>query len=132
MGYQEATEAGFDPWEKAAYTAFEAVNPVPVSGIEMAKQYQKSSQTTSKANINDYSAQFRTPDYRFKSTDSANMQNLADRLAEFQGNKAAQMWAKELSDVSTQSEAQKDATLARLNQLKEFRELVRRTKGIKE
>lgn len=132
MGYQEATEAGFDPWEKAAYTAFEAVNPIPVSGIEMAKQYQKGTQAVSKANITDYKQQFRTPDYKFQSTDSGNMQNLADRLAEFQGNKAAQGWSQEIAEASQQSEAQKDATLSRLNQLKEFRALVRKTKGIKE
>jgi hypothetical protein len=132
MGYQEATEAGFDPWEKAAYTAFEAVNPVPVSGIQMAKQYKEKSQSISKADINDYKPAFRTGDYKFQSTDSGNMQNLAEKLAQYQGNKAAQGWSQELAEASQQSEAQKDATLSRLNQLKEFRALVRQTKGLKE
>jgi hypothetical protein len=132
MGMLEAKKEGFNPWEAAAYSAFEAVNPIPVSGIEMAKQYQKGTQAVSKANISDYKQQFRTPDYTFKSTDTGNMQNLSDRLAEFRDNKAAQGWSQELTEASQQSDSQKEATLYRLNQLKEFRALVRKTKGIKE
>ena len=60
------------------------------------------------------------------------MQNLSDRLAEFRDNKAAQGWSQELTEASQQSDSQKEATLYRLNQLKEFRALVRKTKGIKE
>jgi hypothetical protein len=59
------------------------------------------------------------------------MQNLSDRLAEFRGNRAAQDWSGEIAEAANQSEEQKNATLYKLNQLKEFRELVRRTKGIK-
>jgi hypothetical protein len=122
-----------NPWDEALAPAAKAASTAFVKPMVTAyEEGKKGTQAVSKANINDYKQQFRTPDYKFQSTDSGNMQNLSDRLAEFRDNKAAQGWSQELTEASQQSDSQKEATLHRLNQLKEFRALVRKTKGIKE
>jgi uncharacterized protein YdcH (DUF465 family) len=122
-----------NPWDEALIPTAKAASTAFVKPIaEAYEEGKKGTQAVSKANISDYKQQFRTPDYTFKSTDTGNMQNLSDRLAEFRDNKAAQGWSQELTEASEQSDSQKEATLYRLNQLKEFRALVRKTKGIKE
>jgi hypothetical protein len=133
-GYQEAEEAGFDPWAKGLYSAAEAINPLPISGIQAYKGMEKAAEGR-RSNIeqNFKAADMlsnkkpKTEDIKFTSTDGAEMTQMADAM-EASGGKAAQEYSRVIRQVISSPDSKKEAVLFTLNQQPAFRALVKKMK----
>lgn len=158
MGMIEAKKEGFNPWEAAAYSAFEAVNPFPVSGIEAMKMqgdiekkagmsgkelYRSERSAISNTLLNkkqvdiergvspSTSKDSNFSDTKFSSTKGPEMTSFAEQL-EQSGDKAAAEYARVIRQVISSPEQQKQAILHSLNQDRNFRRLVGDLKGSEE
>jgi len=133
-GYQEAEEAGFDPWAKAAYSAAEAINPFPMSGIQAYKGMEKAAEGRRSNIEQNFKAadllsnkKTKLEDVRFTSTDDSDINEFANAM-EASGDKAAQEYSRVLKQIISAPELKKSAILSTLNQQKAFRDLVKKMK----